>query len=146
MRSFMVNWTSDFLLGHNPPNFICLRPEPVWAWNFPMKLGFSPGKNKIDLSVSPSPRAQTSQWQSSISSTGSETQTSLGFSAIKKHWKIQSSHWFYGFMIQKWKNYACGTRKTDFMYPERMGNICFITFPESKQNSKMSPSIQPQYK
>ncbi len=50
----------------------------------------------IDLSVSPSPRMQTSQWQLSISCTGSGTRTSLGFSAIEKHWKIRSSHQFYG--------------------------------------------------
>ncbi len=54
----------------------------------------------IDLSVSPSPRTQTSQWHSSISCTGSGTQTYLGFSAIEKHWSIQSSH---RFMLQKCK-------------------------------------------
>ncbi len=50
----------------------------------------------IDLSIRPSPRMQTSQWQSSISCMGSGTRTSLGFSAIEKHWKIRSSYQFYG--------------------------------------------------
>ncbi len=105
-------------------------------------------KQAIDLSVSPSPRTQTSQWQSSISCTGSGTRTSLGFSAIEKHWKIRSSHRFYGVYASKMeKRCAWGTCNTDSRYPERMGNIIyFITFPESKQNSKMSLSIQPQYK
>ncbi len=49
----------------------------------------------IDLSVSPSPRTQTSQWQSSISCTVSGNRTSLGFSSIEKHWRIWNSHWFY---------------------------------------------------
>ncbi len=48
----------------------------------------------IALSVSPSPWTQMSQWQSSISCTGSGTLTSLGFSAIEKHWNIRSSHRF----------------------------------------------------
>ncbi len=84
----------------------------------------------IDLSVSPSPRMQTSQWQSSISCTGSGTRTSLGFSAIEKHWKIRSSHRFYGVYASKWKKRcAWGTCNTDSRYPERIGNIIyFITF------------------
>ncbi len=102
----------------------------------------------IELSVSPSPQTQTSQWQSSISCTASGTRTSLGFSAIEKHWKIRSSHRIYGVYVSKIvKRCALGTCNTDSMYPERMGHInnC-ITFPESKQNSKISLSIQPQYK
>ncbi len=89
-----------------------------------------------DLSVSPSPQTQASQWQSSISYTGSRTRTSLGFSAIEKHWKIRSSHRFYGVYASKMeKRCAWGTCNTDSMYPERMGNIIYvITFPESKQN------------
>ncbi len=103
----------------------------------------------IDLSVSPSSRTQTSQWQSSISCMGSGTQTFLGFSAIEKHWKIRSSHRFYGVYASKMeKRCAWGTCSTDSRYPERMGNIIyFITFPESKQNrAKCTQSIQPQYK
>ncbi len=102
----------------------------------------------IDLSVSPSPRMQTSQWQSSISCTGSGTRTSLGFSAIEKHWKIRSSHRFYGVYASKMeKRCAWGTCNTDSRYPERIGNIIyFIMFPESKQNRAKCPSIQPQYK
>ncbi len=89
--------------------------------------------NGIDLSVSPSPRTQTSQWQSSISCTRSGTRTSLGFSTIEKHWKIRSSHWFYGVYASKMiKRCAWGTCNTDSRYPERIGNIInFITFPES---------------
>ncbi len=87
----------------------------------------------IDLSVSPSPRMQTSQWQSSISCTGSGTRTSLGFSAIEKHWKMRNSHRFYASKMEK--RCAWGTCNTDSRYPKRMGNIIyFITFPESKQN------------
>ncbi len=91
-------------------------------------------EHAIDLSVSPSPRTQTSQWQSSISCTGSRTRTSLGFSSIEKHWKIGSSHRFYGVYGLKMENRcAWGTCNTDSRYPERMGNIIyFITFPESK--------------
>ncbi len=89
-------------------------------------------RSTIVLLVSPSPRTQTSQWQSSISCTGSGTRTSLGFSAIEKHWKIRSSHWFYGVYASKMENRcAWGTCNTDSRYPERMGNIIyFITFPE----------------
>ncbi len=99
----------------------------------------------IDLSLSPSPRMQMSQWQSSISCTGSWTWTSLGFSAIEKHWKIRSLHQFYGVYATKMENdvdvVACNT---DSRYHERMGNIIYlITFPESKQNSKMFLCIQP---
>ncbi len=72
----------------------------------------------IDLSVSPSPRTQTGQWQSSISCTGSGTRTSLGFSAIEKHWKIRSSHRFYGVYASKMeKRCAWGTCNTDSRYP-----------------------------
>uniref|UniRef100_A0A8C1PJJ3 Pleckstrin and Sec7 domain containing a n=1 Tax=Cyprinus carpio TaxID=7962 RepID=A0A8C1PJJ3_CYPCA len=42
---------------------------------------------------------QMSQWQSSISCTRSRTGTSLGFSAIEKHWKIQNFHRFDGVYI-----------------------------------------------
>ncbi len=95
----------------------------------------------IDLSVSPSPWTQTSQWQSSISCTGSGTRTSLGFSAKEKHWKIRSSHRFYGVYASKMEKLcAWGTCNTDSRYPERMGNIVyFITFPESKQNRAKCP-------
>ncbi len=95
----------------------------------------------IDLLVSPSPRTQTSQWQSSISCTGSGTRTSLGFSAKENHWKIRSSHWFYGVYASKKEKWcACGTCNTDSRYPERMGNIIyFIIFPESKQNRAKCP-------
>ncbi len=95
----------------------------------------------IDLSVSPSPRMQTSQWQLSISCTGNGTRTSLAFSAIEKHWKIQSSHRFYGVYASKMeKRCACGTCNTDSRYPEGIGNIIyFITFPESKQNRAKCP-------
>ncbi len=97
----------------------------------------------IDLSVSPSPQTQTSQWQSSISCTGSWTRTSLGFSAIEKHWKIRSLHWFYGvYALKMEKRCACRTCNTDSRYPERMGNIIyFITFPESKQNRAKCPGV-----
>ncbi len=100
----------------------------------------------IDLSVSNSHRTQTSQWQSSISCTGSGTRTSFGFSAIEKHWKIRSLQRFYGVYASKMeKRCAWGTCNTDSRNPERMSNIIyFITFPESKQNT--SKSIQPQYK
>ncbi len=104
----------------------------------------------IDLSVSPSPRTQTSQWQSSISCTGSGTRTSLCFSAIEKHWKIRSLPWFYGVYASKMhKQCAWGTCNTDSRYPERMA-ISFILLHflndfQTKQ-SKMSQSIQPQYK
>ncbi len=63
----------------------------------------------IDLSIRPSPRMQTSQWQSSISCMGSGTRTSLGFSAIEKHWKIRSSYQFYGVYASKnWKTMCLG--------------------------------------
>ncbi len=40
------------------------------------------------------------------------------------------------------KRYAWGTCKTDFRYPERIGNIInFITFPESKQNRAKYPLV-----
>ncbi len=88
---------------------------------------------RIDLSVSPSPRTQTSQWQSSISCTGSGTRTSLSFSPIEKRWKIRSLHQFYGGFASKMEKLcAWGTCNTDSRYPERLGNIIyFITFPES---------------
>ncbi len=57
----------------------------------------------IDLSASPSPRMQMSQWQSSISCMGSGTWASLGFSAIEKHWKMQRLNEFDD-MLPKWKN------------------------------------------
>ncbi len=84
-----------------------------------------------------------SQWQSSISCTGSRTRTSLGFSAIEKHWKIRSLHRFYGVYASKMeKQCAWGTCNTDSRYPERMGNIIyFITFPESKQNRAKCPQV-----
>jgi len=64
--------------------------------------------SEIDRSVSPSPRSvslspqtQMSQWQLSISCTGTG-----GLSAIEKHWKIRSSHWFDGVyaikMVKRW--------------------------------------------
>jgi hypothetical protein len=77
----------------------------------------------IDLSVSPSSRMQMSQWQLSISCTGTGTQTSLGFSAIEKHWKIRSSHRFDGVYAPKMvKRCAWGTCNTDSRSPERIGN------------------------
>ncbi len=80
-------------------------------------LSWEKGVAIIDLSVSPSPRTQTSQWQSSISCTGSGTRTSLGFSAIEKHWKIWSSHRFNGVYASKMeKRCACGTCNTDSRY------------------------------
>ncbi len=99
------------------------------------------GLHPNDLSVNPSPRAQGSQWQSIISCTGSGTRTSLGFSAMEKHGKIWGSHRFYGVYDTKMEKLcACCTCNTDFMYPERMRNIiCFITFPESKQNRAKCP-------
>ncbi len=97
----------------------------------------------IDLSVCPSHRTQTSQWQSSISCMGSGIRTSLGFSAIEKHWKIRSSHRFYGVYASKMeKRCAWGTCNTDSRYPEKI--IYFITFPESKQNrAKCSEVFNP---
>ncbi len=94
----------------------------------------------IDLSVSPTPGTQTSQWQLSISCTGRGSRTSLGFK-VEKHWKIQSLHQFYGVYASKVeKRCAWGTCNTDFMYPERMSNIIHcITFPESKQNGAKCP-------
>ncbi len=91
--------------------------------------------------LSPSHRTLMSQWQSSISCTGTGTQTSSGFSAIEKHWKIRSSHRFYGLYASKMgKRCAWGTCNTDSMYPERMGNIIYlIKFPESKQNQAKCP-------
>ncbi len=111
-------------------------------WN-PVTVMFT----QFDQSVSPSPRTQTSQWQSSISCTGSGSQTSLGFSAVEKHWKMWSSHRFYGVYASKMeKQCAWGSYNTDSRYPERMGNIIyFISWIQTKQ-SKMSLSIQPQYK
>ncbi len=95
----------------------------------------------IDLSIRPSPRMQTSQWQSSISCMGSGTRTSLGFSAIEKHWKIRSSYQFYEVYASKMEKLcAWGTCNTDYRYPERMGNIIyFITFSEFKQNRAKCP-------
>ncbi len=119
------------------------RARPVkWKCPWIMACG-GPGPCRIDLSVSPSPRTQTSQWQSRISCTGSGTRTSLGFSAIEKHWKIRSSHRFYGVYASKIiKRCAWGTCNTDSRYPERIGNIIyFITFPESKQNRAKCPQI-----
>ncbi len=98
----------------------------------------------IDLS-SPSSRTQTSQWQSSISCMVSGTRTSLGFSAIEKHWRIRSSHQFYGVYASKMEKLCAWGIVTDSRYPETMGNIInFITFPESKQNR--AKYIQPQSK
>ncbi len=93
---------------------------------------------------SPSPRTQTSQWQSSISCTRSGTRTSLGFGAIEKHWKMRSSqsHRFYGVAskMQKWCAWDWDTYNTDSRYPQRMGNIIYFnTFPESKQNRSKCP-------
>ncbi len=89
----------------------------------------------------PLPSNPSSQWQLSISCTGSGTQKSLGFSAIEKHWKIQNLHRFYGVDASKMeKRCAWGTFNTDSRYPERMGNIIyFIKFPESKQNRAKCP-------
>jgi len=71
----------------------------------------------IELSVSPAPRTQTSQWQSSISCTGSGTQTSLGFSAIEKHWRIRSLYRFYGVYASKIvKRCAWSTCNTESRY------------------------------
>ncbi len=61
----------------------------------------------IDLSISPSPRMQTSQWQSTISCTGSGTRTSLGFGTTEKHWKIRSLHRFYGVYASKIEKMMC---------------------------------------
>ncbi len=74
---------------------------------------------------------------------GSRTRTSLGFSAIEKHWKIRSSHRFYGvYASKREKQCAWGTCNTDSRYPERMGNIIyFITFHESKQNRAKCPEV-----
>ncbi len=90
----------------------------------------------IELSVSPSHRTLMNRYQSSISCTGTGTRTSSGFSAIEKHWKIRSSHRFYGLYASKMeKRCTWGTCNTDSRYPERIGNIIyFITFPESKPN------------
>ncbi len=74
---------------------------------------------------------------------GSGTRTSLGFSAIEKHWKIRSWHRFYGvYASKKEKRCSCRTCNTDSRYPERMGNIIyFITFAESKQNRAKCPQV-----
>ncbi len=77
----------------------------------------------IDLSVSPSPRTQMSQWQSSISCTGSGTRTSLGFSAIEKHWKIQSSHRFDGVFATKMEAFN--------PTPNEDKNVCFLVVVHS---------------
>ncbi len=76
---------------------------------------------------------------------GSGTRTSLGFSAIEKHWKIRSSHRFYGVYASKMeKQCAWGTCNTDSRYPERMGNIIyFILFPKPKQNRAKCPHSPP---
>ncbi len=80
-------------------------------------------KALIDLSVNPSLRTQMSQWQSSISCMGTGTQASLGFSAIEKHWKIQSSHRFDGvYATNVIKQCSWGTCNTDSRYPERIGS------------------------
>ncbi len=101
--------------------------------------------NIIDLSVSPSPRTQTSQWQSGISCMGSGTQTSSGFRAIEKHWNMQISHRCYGFMIQKWKNDVPGELVT--LIPGMLRGWAIYIFVLYFLNSnKMSLSIQPQYK
>ncbi len=95
----------------------------------------------INLSVSPSPRTQTSQWLSSISCTGSRTRISLDLSTMEKHWKMQSLHRFYEVYASKMEKWcAWGTCNTDSRYPERMGNIIyFIKSPESKQNRAKYP-------
>ncbi len=64
-------------------------------------LWLCPKSSLIDLLVSPSPRTQMRQRQSSISCTGSGTRTSLGFSTLERHWKIRSLHWFDGVYAKK---------------------------------------------
>ncbi len=94
--------------------------------------------SSTDLTVSPSPQTQMCQWQLSISCTGSGTRTSLGFSAIEKHWKIRSSHRFDGVYATKIEKLcAWGTWNTDSRFPERIDNrIYFILFPKPKQTQQ----------
>ncbi len=112
------------------------------------KAGHTTLAQPIDLSVSPSPRTQTSQWQSSISCTRSGTLTSLGFSSIEKHRKMQSSHRFYGVYASKVEKLcAWGTFNTDYRYPERMGNIIIVwNFLNPNKIEKTVPKYLPQYK
>ncbi len=70
-----------------------------------------------------------SQWKSSISCMGTRTLTSLGFSAIEKHWKIQSLHRFDGVYATKMeKLFGWSTCNYDYSYHERMGNINYFVF------------------
>ncbi len=109
----------------------------------PSRLTFLFKTNTIDLSVSPSPQTQASQWQSSISCMGSRTRTSLWFSAIEKHWKIRSSNQFGVFASKNFKWCAWGTCNTDYRYLKRVGNIIYYIFWIQTRQSKMSLSIQP---
>ncbi len=100
----------------------------VWFWGHVKAVTKSAYYNlkniaRIDLSVSPSPRTQTSQWQSSISCTGSGTRTSLSFSAIEKHWKIRSLHRFMG-LCKMEKRCAWGACK--YSTPIQMKTKTFI--------------------
>ncbi len=89
-----LNLTSAaILIGYNlfphetamPAIFCLYTPELKAEWYFKAFLSWASSKlsshckvSSIDLSVRPSPRTQTSQWQSSISCTGSGTRRSLG--------------------------------------------------------------------
>ncbi len=87
---------------------IILQTSYVCALNqsghgiFPWNWDFHQGKMQLTYQWAPPLECRLANG-SRVSVARGRTWTSLGFSAIKKHWKIQSSHRFYGFMIHNGK-------------------------------------------
>jgi len=111
----------------------------IFSYTEQWSMAFWWDNGTIDLLVSPSPRTQTSQWQSSISCTGNSD--IFRFQRHRETSEDPKLAW--GLCFKHWKTMCpWGACSTNSRYPERMGNIInCIKFPESKQNRAKCPDV-----